>query len=77
MRCALVNKEKNIVENVIILETEEGSVKNSFRCPDHQFLVLNTSAGIGYAYVDGAFVPPPEHEPYQEPEGGEGEHTDE
>lgn len=53
MRCAIINSQTDVVDNVI--ELSETSV---WRAHEGFYLVVAPTAGIGYKYQDGVFIQP-------------------
>jgi hypothetical protein len=64
MNIAIINSETRIVENVTVVE--EGS---AWQPPaGYETQPLGENVGIGWSFVDGQWVEPPQPEPVPEPE---------
>lgn len=56
---AVINTETGIVENVVVWD---GSVESGWSPPEGCIAIQSDVAGIGWTYVDGVFIAPPEPE---------------
>jgi hypothetical protein len=67
MNIAIINLETHIVENVTVLEA--GS---TWQPPaGYETQPLGENVGIGWSFVGGQWIEPPQPEPEPEPENGE------